>query len=270
MLADDELPEPLSVGTTVDLSVATVGVIRDVAAVAVGDTYVAVEDQGLWVLQGDGKTIEKVSSPVESIVALATDGSTYFIGADDGVFAGRAGDWVKQLNAMISALCIQPEPPVYLAGGAHGMWRSSDGVHWSAVPFPDHRVLKCTIAGSVGYAGTTDGLYQSADSGQTWAAASLGVGTRYIPGVAVGSGSVYAPTAGDGLRVSNDNGASWDAVPGVPAAVEDVTFESGILWLLSDGSRWRSDNAGESWTTAATAGALNLNGAALLNRVAGQ
>ena len=50
--ADGDTP-PLPVGTTVDLSVATVGPIRDVAVA--DKTYVAVEDNGLWVLQADGK-----------------------------------------------------------------------------------------------------------------------------------------------------------------------------------------------------------------------
>ena len=94
-------------------------------------TYVAVEDQGLWVLQGDGKTIEKVSAPAEAMAALATDGAQYYIATDHGLFAGHAGEWDLLLTAMISALCIQLDPPLYIAGGHHGLLRSADGEHWA-------------------------------------------------------------------------------------------------------------------------------------------
>jgi hypothetical protein len=43
-----------------------------------------------------------------------------------------------------------------------------------------------------------------------------------------------------------------------------------MLSLLSDGVCLRSETGGQSWMSAAATGALNLNGAGLLNRVAGQ
>lgn len=264
--ADDD--GGLPVGTTVDLSVTATGPITDIA---IGSgTYVTIEDQGLWQLQADAKTLEKVEAPAEAIPALATDGSTYYLGTGDGLFDGVPGNWQLQVTGLISAICIQNDPPLYLAGGKATLWRSEDGYHWNAVSFPDKRVLRCVIAGNVAYAGTTSGVYRSADGGRTWIERSSGLRALFIEAMAVDGDTVYAATGGSGLYASADQGNSWAQVSGTGGAVDDVSVSAGMIAFLRDGILQQSTDAGQSWTTQDTGGAILLKAAELLNNVRGQ
>ena len=261
--ADDDVPVPLPVGTTVDLSVSSVGPIRDVAVA--DQTYVAIEDNGLWVLQSDGKTIEKVSAPSDAIAAMAADGAQYYIGTDKGLYSGHAGDWQARVGDIISAICVQADPPVYLAGAHHGLWRSDDGEQWAAVSLADVLVSGCAIAGTTAYAATSGGVYRSTDAGHTWALAHDGIATRYVGAVAVAGNTVYAATGGAGLYASTDGAATWTQIAGPPLGLEDVKATGGVLSVWGDGTLLQSSDGGTSWTTRMVPGADNLNAVQLLN-----
>jgi photosystem II stability/assembly factor-like uncharacterized protein len=198
---------------------------------------------------------------------VATDGAQYYIATDHGLFAGQPGDWHLLLTAMISALCIQLDPPLYIAGGHRGLFRSTDGERWTAVEMPDVLIPGCAIAGTTAYAATSGGVYRSTDSGQTWSEAHEGIATRYVAGVAVAGNAVYAATGGAGLYVSTDQAATWTRIDGPPLGLDDVKVGGGVLSVLGNGTLVQSTDGGTNWTTTAVEGAGNVNGVQFLSSV---
>ena len=61
------------------------------------------------------------------------------------------------------------------------------------------------------YAGTTNGLFKSTDSGADWKLATAGLTNRYVRAlvVAPSKGALYAGTQGGGVFKSSDGAASW-------------------------------------------------------------
>jgi hypothetical protein len=253
---DDVPPPPLAVGATIDLSVASTGQICSVAIAP--ETYLTVEDQGLWVLHGDGKTIEKVSAPADAVGALASDGAAYYLGTTDGLYVGLPGNWQRKEDGPISALCVRSDPPLYLAGGRGAVWRSDDGQHWNAMPFPERTMLACAMGDGIAYAATTNGVLVSIDGGYTWVERSTGLRTLFVGAVALDGDRVFVGTSGNGLYVSTDHARTWNVVAGSPDIVNDVAVSGEDISLLSEGRMFRSTDGGDGWTASDAPGGFRL------------
>ena len=93
------------------------------------------------------------------------------------------------------------------------VFASSDGgVSWKAasagIP-SSKRINALAINGQVSYAGTDEGLFVSADEGETWTRAALE--TMRVQSLLVTSDRIYAGTNA-GIFRSSDSGATWFAV----------------------------------------------------------
>jgi hypothetical protein len=100
-------------------------------------------------------------------------------------------------------------------GGAPLRMTADGGKTWTspAIPGPVYAVAGSPKAPATLYAGTTSGIYQSIDSGKTWAALA-GAGNVSVNALVADStnpGTLYAATT-SGLLQSTDSGATWQAI----------------------------------------------------------
>ncbi|MGW5239296.1 hypothetical protein ACWEOW_10225 [Monashia sp. NPDC004114] len=229
------------------------------------------------------------------ISALAVDPSSpahVLAGAaNGGVWESRdrGASWSPrtdfQATLTVGAIAFDPVAPttVYCGTGEGDWWsflgngvlQSSDGgASWSprcTAPFVGQGFFRLVVDPANRqrlYAGTTGGLYVSADSGATWTQRR----SMRTWAIAVRSGETLA-ACGDGLFRSTDNGTGWTAVtlPGAPASFSRLAvamapsnppvayaFGTGAPLIPQPGGGtvptaylWRRSAAG-AWTAVAT------------------
>jgi photosystem II stability/assembly factor-like uncharacterized protein len=102
-----------------------------------------------------------------------------------------------------------------LAGGDHGVYKSTDGGEtWSGL-LPQQIVTALAIAPDPSgrtYAGTRSGLIRSDDGGATWRSADAGLSDRNILSIAIDPSEpkrLYVGTAAAAVFQSTDGGDSW-------------------------------------------------------------
>jgi photosystem II stability/assembly factor-like uncharacterized protein len=94
--------------------------------------------------------------------------------------------------------------PVLFAGGAFGVYRSSDaGRTWKATGITERSIKDLVWLGPFLYAAGDGGVYRSDDVGQTWTKLSEGLGSRQVRRIMF----PLAPAAGLEAFVGTDDGA---------------------------------------------------------------
>ncbi|HEX6510385.1 MAG TPA: hypothetical protein VF221_22370 [Chloroflexota bacterium] len=160
-----------------------------------------------------------------------------------------------------------------MAATEHGLvaaTRSADGWREEARALADHDVTGVVSREGVVLAGTTDGLFRSDDSGQTWREASDGLTIRHIRWLAYHpdiSDLEFAGTEPAGIFVSHDGASTWRGRPEVEAlrnergwflpyspdagCVRGFAFHGDRAYAAVEvGGVLRSDDAGETWRLA--------------------
>ncbi|MGB9697314.1 MAG: T9SS type A sorting domain-containing protein [Ignavibacteria bacterium] len=176
---------------------------------------------------------------------------------------------------------------VLYAGGTAYLFRSSDeGVNWSGYLGPiayawslvqSNGNIFCGLA----YTAQTPGVYISTNNGLNWSITSLlnisidamtGSGSQVLAS-SMGQGKIYSTTnnglnwttittglsghlaisgnriycAGSGLRVTTNNGASWNIIHN-SGGISVVADDSLVIFGTQDGDIYRSTNYGQTWT----------------------
>ncbi|HXH94352.1 MAG TPA: hypothetical protein VNN25_22435 [Thermoanaerobaculia bacterium] len=112
-----------------------------------------------------------------------------------------------------------------------------------------NRLVFDPASSSIAYAGTTNGIFRSADGGQHWTGASELLGTP-INDVAVAAGDpqkVFVATS-YGLYKSNDRGLTWAVVHGFGSyAVAVSRTNANIVYSDSTGGPFRSSDGGATF-----------------------
>jgi photosystem II stability/assembly factor-like uncharacterized protein len=105
---------------------------------------------------------------------------------------------------------------LYLATD-HGVCAAVNDGQWSIVRsgLEGHRVTSITAQKGVVIAGTRDGMFRSADEGQTWEEANQGLQVRLIRWLVSHTDYILAGTEPAGIFISRDGGNSWQGHPGV-------------------------------------------------------
>lgn len=168
-----------------------------------------------------------------------------FAGTQTGFYrssdAGRT--WRRTLAggrvfAIASLPDAGPEDRLFIGTEEDGILRSDDGGRTWAGANPgllDLTVLALafspdTARDSVGFAATASALYRTGNRGKSWREAGLPLDEPAVQCLAVSptfarDRRVFAGTEDDGLWRSDDGGASWEHVPGLPAGgISAVTF----------------------------------------------
>ena len=205
----------------------------------------------------------------EKIYAATTVGAFY---SKD---AGR--EWEERMNGMkevhiVTAIAIDPKDPTVLYGGTTGgMYRSEDGaVTWKKINnglIPESELMASMALGvnaieidhgdpDVVYAGTTKGLYRTANKGESWERAGQGIADPFISSIVLhpSDSSVLYVGGPGGVWKSTDGGRTWQTKnEGLTTlniralAMEPKDFRT--LYAGTNGSGlYRSTDAGERWT----------------------
>lgn len=207
---------------------------------------------GKWVLACNGGLVCISDDP--SMASSCTIGTL-----SDGSYLTRAFSFVQR-----------GEDGVLIAGGGGvgGLYRSTDGVTWTAVDGVSNSEFTCALchngiwyAGTTGFVGTAEGptMYISSDSGQTWTYPSMPIpaGTAVNCLCPVSFGRVLAGTKEYGIWITEGSSEIiWNEVEFTDssvvteATVLDIRKHSGIVIAILNGYIvWTSSLTPEAnWT----------------------
>src|SRR5262249_52893227 len=152
--------------------------------------------------------------------SLVTDGTALFTGAPFyGVYRSTDGgrNWTQTTSGLtdLFVLSLAVKGKTIFAGTFGGrVFRSTDnGANWTDTGLAARQVYALAVSGIYLFAGSEQGVFRSADDGQSWAPINSGLtgfGLR-VQSLATRGATIFAGT-GDGLYRSTDNGQSWGTV----------------------------------------------------------
>jgi photosystem II stability/assembly factor-like uncharacterized protein len=205
----------------------------------------------------------------EKIYAATTVGAFY---TKD---AGR--EWEERMNGMkevhiVTAIAINPKDPSVLYGGTTGgIYRSEDGaMSWKKINtglIPESELMASMALGvnaieidhinpDIVYAGTTKGLFRTANKGESWERIAQSITEPYISSIVLhpGDSSVLYAGGPGGVWKSADGGRTWAATnQGLSSLnIRALAMEPKDLRTLYAGTNgsglYRSRDAGGIWT----------------------
>ena len=235
------------------------------------------------------------------ILSVAQSGGNLYVGsADGGLWASRnAGASWRPLSdhepsLAIASIAIDPKSPsvMYLGTGEPhsflgsfwypnsfygcGILKSTDGgAHWTVegqAVFKNHSIKSIIInpnQTSTLLAAAGSNIYESNDSGCTWAPVYIGDSYHRVMQIVQNPSDpmqVYAGVEGTGLLVSKNGGQSWATVQSVPkpSGISGISIAIGpkngnpIYCLVSnyktvaDSGLYESKDSGKTWTKLTT------------------
>lgn len=173
---------------------------------------------------------------------------------------------------MLGALCFNNCMELYLATNKGVVTVQGENGQWQIAgrSLEDRHVTTLIAREGIILAGTTDGIYRSADNGRTWNDASNGLVHRHVRWMAYHpdiSDREFAGTEPAALFVSRDGGEQWEERPEVSAlreqfgwwlpyspragCVRGFAFHGQRVYAAVEvGAALRSDDGGESWALA--------------------
>jgi photosystem II stability/assembly factor-like uncharacterized protein len=205
---------------------------------------------GVFLTSDQGVNWTQISAGLDGrdvyTMAQAKDG-TVLAGTSHGIFAledGQAGSephWVLRSSIVNTGTKIVTE----MVKG-----RRVNRLEKITLPAREmgSRVASFDLTGDVWLAATAEGLFTSADLGQTWQG-GLVMGSAEYYSVAVWDGEMLAARR-QGVVYSKDQGKSWDPLR-IPAKIKDIRkiafSKDGELWIGAGDGIYFSRDKGLSW-----------------------
>lgn len=201
-------------------------------------------------------------------------------------------------SGRIQAVAVATDGTVYVGTDDHGVFRSVDGLSWSAgsgavATSNVFGVAADPVRSGVVFAATLSGVFRTTDAGASWLPVNQGLAGGSGFAIATASNSVYVGTQA-GLFKSTDDGASWtkawttlttDGVsaiavaPGAPSVLYAGTFAfgrpgpgplgSGVFKSVDGGSSWSAVNTGLDGSAVFAVGVSPADSATVLTAVEG-
>jgi photosystem II stability/assembly factor-like uncharacterized protein len=241
--------------------------------------YLLAEDGALDVLY---KSLDGGSSwrPMDSSfiptddfsLALAThprSPRTLYVALSHAVYKSTDGgaSWTATgagLQGFVQTLLVPPgRPGAVLAGTSEGLFLSPDGgatwIRQAPGLAPPGSVPSLVASGqtvlALGFeAGRRGGVFRSRDGGRSWALSSRGIVSTDVTVVEFGAPGTVWCVADSILFRSTDDAQTWNRIRPDPVsphlifeATVDPTDRSKVFVVYSDGSFWRSRDAGATW-----------------------
>ncbi len=231
-----------------------------------------------WLPSNAGIQKGTISSNVNQLVFHPTDLRTLYAATTVGVFKSTDGgqSWNDRMHGMheinfIVTLAVDPvRPNILYAGTSGGVYRSFDGAgHWTKINNglvrEDARMASMALGVNallinptrpdIVYAGTTQGLFKTLDTGETWTKMATALGELYVSSLvfAYGNDHLYMGTS-KGIFDSQDGGQTWvarhDGLGNFNIRAIAVHPENpDVLYVGTNGSGlFRSQDGGDSWT----------------------
>jgi photosystem II stability/assembly factor-like uncharacterized protein len=202
---------------------------------------------------------------VEALFAGTSSGSTtLFAGTDHGVFdRSSAGNWSNSSDLTHETIFTLAQHPtqtatVFAGTQSSGVWKSTDlGNHWSSlatglVPRQVTSIAQFFDVKQVVLAGSSSGVYQSLDNGQTWKETLLLSGVLSLATDPSIQASAYVGAAGGQVLRTTDYGNTFNPVQasGLPAsdvlALTVIPYDK-IYAVLANGEAYATYTSGSSW-----------------------
>lgn len=139
------------------------------------------------------------------------------------------------------------------AGTKAGAFVSTDyGLTWSITSLNRETVNVFAKIGNNLYAGTTDGLYRSANNGDAWSQIAVGPYDNVINSIAVAGNNFFVGST-EGVYLSTDGAASWSpkntGIGAMPFITSVIAHGSKIFAGTKDKGLFVSTNNGENWSS---------------------
>ena len=205
----------------------------------------------------------------EKIYAATTVGAFY---TKD---AGR--EWEERMNGMkevhiVTSIAINPKDPTVLYGGTTGgIYRSEDGATtWKKINtglIPESELMASMALGvnaieidrvnpDVVYAGTTKGLFRTANKGESWDRIGQSITEPFISSIVLhpSNSSVIYAGGPAGVWESTDGGKSWQtqnaglATLNIRALAMDPNNPQSLYAGTNGSGLYRSTDGGGTWT----------------------
>lgn len=220
LLTDSRHPETMYAGVVNDKSY--------------GGVFVSEDGGANWTQRSAGLDGRDVFS-----LAQADDGAI-FAGTNRGLFRWSGARWEpdnRVVNARVKTVYVVRK---------HRRVKRTITEH-SRESVIDSEVNDLALNGPVWFAATSGGVYRSTNHGVSWAGPVVDhPGYRYV----AASGDVALAASLSDIRLSNDRGEHWTAVP-LPGRLTSVSAlaatPAGVLWVGGREGAYYSDDSGATW-----------------------
>ncbi|MEQ9374006.1 MAG: fibronectin type III domain-containing protein [Imperialibacter sp.] len=175
-----------------------------------------------------------------------------------------ASDWTEANSGILAheiTALLEMDGAIYAGTNGGGVFVSDDaGETWSAsnsgIAAKDLSVLALYDNNGTLLAGTTTGVYQSANDGATWTKTSTGLSGFPVSGIVKAGANLFALETFSGISKSTDGGNTWTSantgLDGAPLALgtDGTNLYAGSFF--GSAVVFRSTDGGANWTAADT------------------
>jgi len=251
----------ISTGTTISL-VYALAVKGNLLFAGTGNGLLRSSDNGAsWTAVNSGSINQSVMllAVKEPYLFAGTIGALLFLSPDNGESWSTTGLPNSQVNLLV-------------VNGAHlfaSDWRGNglflsrnNGTNWITVNNGlAYGINALSIRDSVLFAGTSNGIFWSGDTGKTWIASIRGLTCSDVRALVIRDTDIFAGSMDDshrdgGVFRSSDNGASWTPTGLINTQVSTLAWSGNFLFA---GTWWgagifRSGDQGTTWVPSGLAG----------------
>lgn len=233
------------------------GYVYSVASI--GDKVIAQTGEGLWKSNDRGRNWEKPDDNNKTFEIIKAMGNEFWASTYSGLFRSKdyGATWSLVLVCSdIESFAVIDKSVIVLTGDSV-LVSSNMGSKWARSSLEPCKYDKYSLqlSGSIAYILVNNKIYGTVDGGKNWTQFPLSSQIGTINYFAVSGRKIYAAAA-QGIFLSSDDGASWNAVSsgypdGTPMPLQLTRWgtvlgftDKNLYYSNDDGKNFRSVNSG--------------------------